>query len=183
MLHLLDTRSFASLWYWLAFAAAWSFALRNIIGVPPEVVSHARRADPAGPDDEAAMTLLDWLSVILPHWRLADWDAAILAALGGFVLTGLAVLGFLYGLEAAQALSLLLIPLAVYALMRLRLARRLMAILSAAQRGEITPNAAARTAARAMIWHRWGAFLLSMLAVALTAIWGTLWMLTHPFGY
>lgn len=182
LLHILDSRSFASVWYWLAFATAWTFALRSPLGIPPEVVTAARRGPADGPDHAGALTLLDWLSVALPQWRIGATDGAVMAGIAAFLLATLAVLGFAYGLEMAEALSILLIPLAFLQVMRFRLAARLDAVLAGAARGETTPNAAARRAARAITRHNRAGFALSMAAVVVAAVRGTRWLLLHPMG-
>lgn len=181
-LQLLDTRSFPSLWYWLLLAAAWTFSLRGALGVPPEVAARAARLDPDAPDAPEAMALLDWLSLVLPRWRLGRGEAALLTGLVAFGLSALAGLGFGQGLELAQATFLLLAPLALLAALRLRLAARLAAELAAAQRGRVPVNAAALAAARRLGRHRAAALGLAMLAVTAAAAWGTLWTLAHPWG-
>lgn len=192
LLQLLDTRSFSSLWYWLLLAVAWSFSLRNVLGVPPEVVSRAARADDAGagetgadaagPDTLDALALLDWLSLTLPRWRLAPREAGVLTGLGAFGLSGLAGLGFGQDLELAQAAFLLLGPLALLLVLRLRLASRVAAELTAAQQGRMSANAAARSGARRLKRHRFAALGLAIAAVSAAAAWGTIWTLTHPWG-
>ncbi|MDO5633021.1 MAG: hypothetical protein Q4G22_14475 [Paracoccus sp. (in: a-proteobacteria)] len=178
LLDLLGSRSFASIWFWLVLVTAWTVSGRAVLGVPLDVLTRARRE----PDGPAGMLLLDWLSLTLPRWQIAPRDGVWLLGAGCFGLTVLAVLGFGYGREMAQALSLLLVPFALLLLMRLRLAWRLMPLLDAAQRGEITPEAAAADAMRQITRHRRWVFVLSVLAVAMTAAWGTLYRLMHPFG-
>lgn len=181
-LQLLDTRSFPSLWYWLLLAVAWSFSLRGALGVPTEVAARAARLDPEASDAPEALALLDWLSLLLPRWRLGRGEAALLTGLAAFGLSALAGLGFGQGMELAQAAFLLLAPLALLAGLRLRLAARLAAELQAAQQGRMPANAAALAAARRLGRHRLGALALATIAVSITAVWGTLWTLAHPWG-
>lgn len=178
ILDLLGSRSFSSIWFWLVLVTAWTLSGRAVLGVPLDVLARARR-EPGGPE---GLLLLDWLSLTLPRWQVAPRDGVWLWGAGCFVLTALAVLGFGYGREMAQAVTLLLLPFAVLLLMRLRLAHRLMPVLDAAQRGETTPLAAATQASRLIARHRRWVFALSVLAVAAAAMWGTLWRLMHPFG-
>ena len=177
-LDLMDARSFSSLWFWLVLIGVWTLTGRSVLGVPSDVIARAGR-DPSG---QAGMTLLDWLSLCLPRWRLTDGGGAVLLAVTGFVLTGLAVLGFAYGLEAAQALTLLLVPYATLTGLRLLLARKLMPLLTGAQDGGIAPDLAAADALRAINRHRWAVLLLGMIAVAAAAMWGTIWSLPYPSG-
>lgn len=185
LLRLLDTRSFASLWFWLALAVIWSLATRSVIGVPGEVVSAARRA--SGTDTPATETpegllLLDWLSLTLPRWRIGRTEGAVLAGLATFLLVSLGVLGFGYGLEMAQALVLIGAPLTLLTVMRLHLAHRLAPLLAEATQGALPAAEAGARAARMMTRHRLAVSALSILAVAVTAAWGTLWNLMHPNG-
>lgn len=174
-LDLMDSRSFSSLWFWLVVIAGWTLTGRAVLGVPSDVIARAGR-DPAGP---AGMTMLDWLSLTLPRWQVTGSAGPWLLAVAGFVLTGLALLGFGYGLEAAQAISLLLIPYAGLTLMRLRLAHRLTPLIARAQHGEIAPHDAATAALKAINLHRWAVLLLGMLAVAVVALWGSIWALRY----
>lgn len=181
-LQLLDTRSFPSLWYWLLLAAAWSFSLRGALGVPADVAARAARIDPDAGDAPEALALLDWLSLMLPRWRLGRHEAAILTGLATFSLSALFGLGFGQGLELAQAVFLLLAPLVILTAMRLRLAARLAAELAAAEQGRASANAAAMAAARRLARHRWAALALATATVGLAAAWGTIWTLAHPWG-
>lgn len=190
LLRLLDTRSFASLWFWLALAVIWSLATRSVIGVPGEVVSAARRAPatethktgaPATETPEGLL-LLDWLSLTLPRWRIGRTEGAVLAGLAAFLLVSLGVLGFGYGLEMAQALVIIGAPLTLLTVMRLHLAHRLAPLLAEATQGALPAAEAGARAARMMTRHRLAVSALSILAVAVTAAWGTLWNLMHPNG-
>ncbi|MDO5613577.1 MAG: hypothetical protein Q4G14_10100 [Paracoccus sp. (in: a-proteobacteria)] len=177
-LDLLGARSFSSIWFWLVLVTAWTVSGRAVLGVPLDVLTRARR-DPDGP---AGLLLLDWLSLTLPRWRIGPRDGLWLLGAACFGLTVLAVLGFGYGREMAQALALLLVPFALLLLMRLRLAQLLIPLLDAAQHGATPPEAAVAEAMRQINRHRNWAFVLSVLAVAVTAAWGTMYRLMHPFG-
>lgn len=180
LLGLLDSRSFTTIWFWLMLATVWSMAGRNVLGVPIDVIRSA--AKPEGPGDRPeALALLDWLSLMLPRWRVASQEGSWLTGIAAFALTVLAMLGFGYGLEMAQALFLLTAPLGIVALMNLRLARVLRVILSQAQAGQSAPNRAAADASRRMRRHRIAVTAISVLVVGVTAFWGTLWMLARPF--
>lgn len=177
LLRLLDTRSFPSLWFWITLALAWSVVNRGVLGVPGDVITRAR-ADAEG----HGMTLLDWMSLTLPRRRMGQGEAAFALGTSAFGLTCLGLLGFAYGLEMAQALSLLLVPLALLGLTRVLLARRMAALLDEARAGAVPPEEAARTAAAALMRHRWIGTGLSILSVAGAAAWGTLWNIIHPNG-
>lgn len=177
-LDLLDARSFGSVWFWLVLIVIWAGSGRTVLGVPSDVINRARR-DPVG---LPGLALLDWLSLALPRWKLDRREGVVFLAISSFLLTSLIVLGFGYGLELAQALTLLGVPLLLLFLMRLRLARRLDPVLIGAHDGSVQPDEAAARALKLIAWHRRLAFALSMIAVAATALWGTLWQLLHPNG-
>ncbi|RMC36532.1 hypothetical protein [Paracoccus alkanivorans] len=178
----LDSRSFGTIWYWLAVIGMWSSSGRKIIGVPVEVLLRARHALSRDETDGPAMVaLLNWLSLTLPRWRLGHREAVVILAATGFLMTSLAGLGFGYDLEMAQALTLLLLPFVILFWMRVRLARRLMPLLQDEHAERQLPAVAAEVV-RCMNWHRRLVTLLSILAVAITALWGVLWSLMHPNG-
>ncbi len=180
VLQFFDSRSFASVWFWIFVAALWTWAGRAVLGVPHDVVARAHVA--ASPDGHEAMALLDWLSLHLPRLLMQPRETVWTLAGGAFALTSLLVLGLVYGLELAQATFLLALPFAVLTWLRQRLAWRLYAVLTQAQRGEMAPSEAARLAIRALRRHRVWFTLISFASVTVTAIWGAIFALLHPFG-
>lgn len=182
ILTLLDSRSFGAIWFWVLLLFAWSLAGRRVLGVPSDVFGSVGKSASLPGDDPAAMLLLDWLSLTLPCRNIGRGEGALLLGLGAFVLTTLAVLGFEYGLEMAQALVLLMLPFALLFLAEMRLARRLAEVLRQAESGG-SVNRAGAEAARLMRRHRLLITVLSVIVVALTALYGAVWMLMHPFGY
>jgi len=136
LLGLLGSRSFSSIWFWLVLIGTWSMVGRSVLGVPTEVLSRAHQAQGQGDGQgTAVITLLDWLSLILPRWQLGAREGAVFLGVTSFLITSLAVLGFGFGLEMAQALTLLLVPFWALFWMRVRLARRLVPLVHAAQEG------------------------------------------------
>lgn len=177
LLAVLDTRAFVSVWYWLLLAGLWSWLGRGALGVPSELV----RAVRAGQGDRVQrMLLLDWLSLVVPRWRIAPRDGAILTAIAGFAFASLAVLA-VSGTQFAQALLLLAGPLAVLGALRLRLAAGLARILDAARDGQPVDDAA-RAAAAAISRHMRVTMVLSTASVTLAAVWATRWLALHPYG-
>lgn len=179
----LNSRSFGTIWFWLALLGMWSAAGRNVLGVPVEVLTRARRAQAADePGHAAVITLLDWLSLTLPRWHLEAREGALFLAVTAFLMTSLAIMGFGYGLEMAQALTLLLLPFAVLFWLRVGLARRL-ALLLRDEPGDPRPvPEIGSEAVRLMVRHRRIFTALSIFAVSATALWGALWALMHPNG-
>lgn len=183
LISFLDSRSFGTIWFWLALLGMWSATGRTVLGVPSETLTRARAAQKAGESEgPAVMGLLDWLSLTLPRWRLGPHEGAMVLGLAAFLLTSLAIFGFVYGLEMAQALTLLLAPFLILFWMRVRLARRLMPLIEEGYSGTRPVAEIAAEAVRQMVRHRRLVSTLSVVAVALTAIWGTFWALTHPNG-
>ncbi|WP_374303926.1 hypothetical protein [Paracoccus sp. (in: a-proteobacteria)] len=184
LIGLLDSRSFGTVWYWLVVLGTWSLTGRSVIGVPAEIVSRARTAIQANEGESPlVLHLLDWLSLVLPRWHLGRREGAGVLAVTGFVLTSLAIMGFGYGLELALAAFLLLLPLAILFWLRIALARRLAPLLEAAERGATPVPDAAAEAVRRMVVHRRLVTVLSMVAVAVTAMLGALWSVVHPYGF
>ena len=184
LIGVLASRSFSTIWFWLALIGMWSAAGRNVLGVPVEVLARARaalRRDTA--EAPEAIALMDWLSLTLPRWRLGPREGAVFLGVTSFGLTSLAVLGFGFGLELAQALTLVGVPFWLLFWLRVRLARRLAPILADAQQGVMPlPDAVAGTV-RHMVRHRILHMVLSVAAVLVTLLWGMLWMLIRPFGF
>lgn len=183
LISILDARSFASPWFWLVLISVWTLSGRGVLGVPNEVLTRAGQAlrhdDAAVPRD--AELLLDWLSLQLPRWKLGPRPGAILTAAVAFGLTLLGVLGFRYGLEMAQALTLIAAPFALLLLLKLRLASQLDWVMEALHLGQ-PPRAAAIEAMRRINQYRVMHTIISLLAVMVTALWASLWIALHPNG-
>lgn len=177
-LDLMDERSFGSVWFWVVLLMIWAGQGRAVLGVPSDVINRARR-DPTG---LPGLALLDWLSLALPRWQIGVREGAALLAVIGFAITSLAILGFAYGMELAQAVTLLAVPLAILFLMRLRLARKLAPVMDGAQSGTIAPDQAVEQVLRKITLHRRLSLVLSIATVAVIALWGTIWQLLHPNG-
>lgn len=188
LLDVLDSRSFSSLWYWLLLTVTWTWVGRGALGIPSELVRAVHRRAAEGADETPAaaspdsLLLLDWVSLVTPRWQVSDRDGAVLTAVAAFVVSALAWLGFAYGRELAQAMVLLVAPLLVLVVLRIRLATRLRATLAEAEAGRITPDLAAADMARRITRHMRLTMALSMLAVGGAALWGTAWLATHPLG-
>lgn len=121
LLELIDMRSFSNLWYWIALAVMWSSASHWILGVPFDLVHRAVRQG-----EQSAQDLVDLTRVNINR-LLNTWEVAGLWLLGGlsFVLSALAILGFVYDIEFAQAVFLLIAPLSLVGALQLRTARRI----------------------------------------------------------
>ena len=183
ILSILDARSFSSPWFWLALLVVWTYSGRRVLGIPIDVLTQATRAlrEKPGADSAEVFALLDWMSLNVPRWRLGPRMGAVLTGLVSFGVSALAILGFTYGVEMAQALTLILLPQAVLLALRFRLAGQLYWVLEAAHLGQPAPEAAAEALRRI---NRYRVFyaIVSVLAVVATTLWASLWLLLHPNG-
>lgn len=179
MLAVLDTRSFASAWYWLLVAGLWSWIGRGALGVPADLVRAVLR-DPG--NTAAHRRLLDWIALVAPRWRVGPREAAVLVGAVCFALSALAALGFGFHRQFAQALVLLLGPMAVIAALRVRLAARLDRMRGAVVPGDTGDTGAAAAAARAIVRHLRLTAALAVVSVAVSAFWAARWLALHPNG-
>ena len=123
VLDVIDARSFSNVWYWIVLAGIWTSATHRVLGVPWDLVTRARRDGGRAEED-----LHEVLRVaVLRRVAAGDTAGMWLLAVASAVLTALAVLGFGYGVEFAQASFLLLAPFALVQALGLRTARELAA--------------------------------------------------------
>lgn len=156
LFQLIDLRSFSTIWYWLMLGAVWTRVLHAPMGVPAEMVLRARRGQPAALSDLTALSGIrvrqEREAAAWNVWRVAGWS---------FVLSALAVAGYGYAVEVAQAGFLLLAP---FALVRLIVGR------CAARLDRERPEGAALVAAHLRLRRQ--VRLVVLPAVFLAAIWG-----------
>jgi len=152
---LIDMRSFSNLWYWIALAVVWSASSHYVLGVPYDMVTRARRDGGAAEEDLRDMVRVNVNRLLY----IATVSGLWIVALGTFLLTTLASLGFLYGVEFAQALFLLALPLSAVFALSVRTARRIHAA-----DGEGLHKMLQR--------HRIGVQFIGMIAIFVTAFWG-----------
>ncbi|NVO55426.1 component of SufBCD complex [Rhodobacteraceae bacterium B1Z28] len=154
---LIDMRSFSNLWFWIVLAVAWSTASHWVMGVPYDLVVRARRV--GGPVEA---DLLDIVRINTNRMlQIVEMSGTILLAMGCFVFTGLATLGFFYGVEFAQALFLLLFPMTLVMFINIFHARRL-------RRQDLTLERVAKTLLRCRLYTQ----IIGMIAILVTSLWG-----------
>ena len=117
---IIDLKSFWSLWYWILTVIAWSMNSHFTMGVPHDCVQRAERLGGAWEEHCDALAIVH--ATRLRYF--VERGGVFLAGFVAFVLTLLLALGFGFGLEVAQALSMLLVPLVFANLFTLRLAFR-----------------------------------------------------------
>ncbi|MEZ5752732.1 MAG: component of SufBCD complex [Paracoccaceae bacterium] len=160
----IDVRSFSNIWFWLVLVFAWARATHYVIGVPFDLILRARRR--GGDFMEDMLTLAD----VQARRRLyiLGRSGIILVVLWFAIMTTLAMLGFGYGSELAQALALLLVPLTIAQFIGIRLTHR---IVDGVYDGP--------TLARKLMWHRLAVQAIGLLAIFVTTMWGMLHNLSH----
>ncbi|QXT38338.1 component of SufBCD complex [Gymnodinialimonas ceratoperidinii] len=102
----INLRSFSNLWYWIVLAILWSSLSHWTVGVPFSLVARARRGDPQA---EADMLVLARMNAER-NVAYSETSGIFATAFSTFLLTGLAITGWGYGVEFCQAIFLLLCP-------------------------------------------------------------------------
>lgn len=161
-------RSFSNLWFWIALAVVWSTASHWVLGVPYDMVSRARRNGGQAAEDLEDLVRINtnrllYISTVSGLWLLGFTC---------FVLTGLALLGFFYRVEFAQALFLLAFPMSIVGILNLSTARLI-------QQEQAQGEALWRRLSRHRTWVQ----AIGMVAIFVTALWGMYQnMAVGPFG-
>lgn len=157
MQELIDLRSFSNLWFWIALAVTWSTASHWVIGVPIDMVHRARR--------HGGRTAQDLESIAHVHVNrmlfIARVSGVWLLGFACFGLSGLAVLGFFYAIEFAQAVFLLAFPMSIVSLITLSAAARI-------EREQSTGEALYKRLTRCRLYIQ----LVGMVSIFVTALWG-----------
>ncbi|MEX0303112.1 MAG: component of SufBCD complex [Leisingera sp.] len=154
---MIELRSFSNLWYWISLAVLWSSASHWILGVPYDMVYRAQRKGGQAEQDLEDITRVNVNRVLY----IAEVSGPWLVALSCFLLSALAMLGFVYLMEIAQAVFLLLFPMAVVGLISYGTARRI------AQDG-----AAGKELRRRLAFCRLCVQFVGVVSIVVTAFWG-----------
>jgi len=157
LFELIDMRSFSNLWFWIVLACVWSMASHWIIGVPFDMVLRARRNG-----GQAEADLEDLVRIYSNRMLyIANVAGLWLLGFGCFALTTLAMLGFYYSFEFAQAVLLLAFPLSLVGLLSLSTARLI-------QQEDCTGERLRKR----LIRHRLYTQIIGMISIFFTALWG-----------
>ncbi len=147
--------SFQSIWYWVLHVVVWTLACYRTLGVPLDMLQRARdRPEIAARVDALAQ---------LASARIAgvhDLLGAPIAAVSGFVLAMLVVIGFGIGIEMARAALAILLPFGIISYSKLRLA------LAIRRRG-IAGSDLVLALARRRVWHQFIAILAMFAAFSM----------------
>ena len=122
VIEVIDMRSFTSIWYWIVVAVVWSTAAHWTLGVPFDMVTHARRSESLKPQADLEALISTNVNRIL---YIIDISGPWIVAFVFFLLSALMALGFWYGIEIAQSIFLLLTPLSLVFVLSVRSARRI----------------------------------------------------------
>ena len=154
MIQVYGTASFESAWYWVLTLVVWSLVCHTTLGVPYDMIRRGRN----DPEVRARVDLRARLAAERIGGVYDDFGIPI-AALTGFGLAALAVIGFLAGVEWAQALFVLILPLVMVSYSSLRLGL-------AVRRDGYRGAALNRMLSRRQFWHAVFAAVSVMCALA-----------------
>lgn len=163
ILRVLDMRSFASVWFWIVVALFWSAVTQTILGASYDMIVRARRHAGQTLEDVQTLVEIHVRRMIGLMERVGHW---VVGFVGGS-LALIFVLAFSYGIEMAQALFLLMLPLSIIRLMTLRLAYKI-------DRNNLRGDLLIRALLRHRLWLQ----LLGVVTIFVTAIWGMLRVMT-----
>lgn len=138
-------------------AIVWSSVSHWVLGVPYDLITRARRHG-----GQAERDLADIVRVNVNRMlSIAGIAGTILTTLVFFLLTSLAMLGFFYGFELAQAVFLLAFPLSIVGVVTLSTARKI---------ARVQPEG--DDLISALFRHRVWTQVIGMIALFVTAMYG-----------
>ncbi|MGH1425791.1 MAG: component of SufBCD complex [Pseudooceanicola sp.] len=153
----IDMRSFSNLWFWISLAVVWSSVSHWVLGVPWDMVLRARRKGGQAAEDFEALLRINVNRLLY----ISEVSGLMLTSFVAFVLTTLAVMGFYYRVEFAQAVFLLAFPLSIVGLLSLRSAKRIH-----------DSSATGDDLSRLLTRHRISTQIVGVVSVFVTAMWG-----------
>lgn len=158
LFEVIDMRSFSNLWYWIALAVLWSSTSHWVLGVPHDMIYRAKREG-----GQARIDLEDLVRIYVTRLlSVIDSSLYVVIGMAAFWLSFLAILGFWYRVEFAQAIFLLTAPMTIVVWRSVKVSRR---IAAGDNSGEVLYSR--------LIWHRRVTQIIGMLAVTVTALYGT----------
>ncbi|QGX98520.1 component of SufBCD complex [Roseovarius faecimaris] len=161
---LIDMRSFSNLWFWIALAVLWSSVSHWVLGVPWDMVLRARKeGEGEAVEDLQAMVRINVNRILY----IAGQSGLLITGFACFALTMMAILGFFYRNEFAQALFLLGFPMSIVGLLSVATARKIR-----------VEEPAGEALYKRLVKHRIITQGIGMLSIFVTAIWGMLQNMT-----
>lgn len=153
----IDMRSFSNLWYWIALAVLWSYTSHWVLGVPYDLIQRGRREGGQAQQDVEDIVRINANRLLGFMHR----GSIVIVGVAFFWLSVIAVLGFYYDVEFAQAVFLLVAPMSLVTWLSLRTCRRILT-------GENTGAALHRR----LNFHRWMTQAIGMASIFVTAMYG-----------
>lgn len=161
---LIDMRSFSNLWFWIALAVMWSTVSHWVIGVPFDMITRARRHE-----GQAQVDLEDLVRINTGRLLYIGQMAGLwLLGLACFIHSSLIILGFIYWMEFAQAVFLLLFPMTLVWLLSLNTARLIVDL-----------ELAGEDLRKRLTRHRLYVQMLGVVSIFITAMFGMYMNFTH----
>lgn len=157
LFEIIDMRSFSNLWFWIALAVLWSTASHWVIGVPYDMVQRAGRREGQDMMDLEVLARIYTNRILYISAMSGLWLLGFTCA----VLTMLLMLGFLYGVEFAQAVFLMAFPMSIVGSLTINTAR----IIAEKQ---LEGQALVARLSR----HRIQVQVIGMIAIFVTSLWG-----------
>ncbi|MFD1341898.1 component of SufBCD complex [Litorisediminicola beolgyonensis] len=157
VLEVIDLRSFSNLWFWIALAVMWSTTSHWVLGVPYDMVTRAARSGGRAETDLEDLVRINTNRLLF----IANESGFWLVMLGSFLLAAIASLGFAFGVELAQALFLMLMPMSLVGLLSVRAASRIQA-----------REAVGADLRKMLQRHRLSVQVVGMISIFVTALWG-----------
>lgn len=154
---LIDMRSFSNLWYWIALAVMWSTASHWVLGVPFDMVAHARKNGGQAQYDLEELVRINTARLLYIGRISGLW----MIGFACFLLSGLVVLGFFYDVEFAQAVFLLFFPMCIVGLLSLATSRRI-----------VEQGLSGEALQKRLMRHRLYIQMIGVLSIFVTAMWG-----------
>ena len=150
-------RSFSNLWYWIGLAVIWSTVSHWVLGVPFDMIQRARRYG-----DQADRDFEDMVRINVNRLALINRiSGSLLVVFGSGALSALALLGFAYRIEFAQALFLLAFPLSIVGALSFKAAHSIR-----------DSDLSGEDLKKRLIRHRFWCQMVGVLALVTTAFWG-----------
>ena len=162
----IDMRSFSNLWYWIGLAVLWSSASHWVLGVPYDLIQRARRSGGQAVEDLQDIVRINCNRILF----IADVSGLIVAWTGAMVFTLMAMVGFWYGNQFAQAVFLMLFPMSLVGGLSVWTAKRIAAEGGAG--GRDAPGIPAPQLFARLRLHRTLTQVVGMVSIFVTAMWG-----------
>lgn len=157
ILHVINLRSFSSIWYWIMVAVVWSTASHWVLGVPFDMIQRAKRHG-----GQAELDLVDMVRINVNRQLTTAAVAGVwLIGILFFALSTLAGLGFIYNIEMAQAIFLLAFPISIIG-----------AISVSASRLIVATNPEGDALHNVLMRHRIWTQIIGMIAIFVTGLYG-----------